>query len=290
MRNTEDYIPYAIFQRQSPMLHRLFYTIVPSLIAAGMAAAQTPTDKQILDRVYQTYRTAQTYQDSGTVTTHFIKKSEKKEEKGIFKQLVEQAFDNLPQYKGHTSLLQFQTAYVRASGQFRFNYWNGQTVHKDSNMPFTKTPKQCYTIVCNGKITRKWWDVMPKEKGAIDESLASALAAATGVSGTSSRKIPGLLLPESIGAGWDIKDVNDWKRISEAKQTGRVCYRFKGTAYVKRRVILYVDKATYLVLRIDEASEIPTANVYAVMQFKPVLNQPVVSSALAMRDHCESPE
>jgi hypothetical protein len=270
------------------MLHRLFTTIFLSFITTTASFAQTPTDKQILERVYQTYRTARTYQDSGTVTTHFLVKTPDHEEDSIFKKMIENGFGKLPQYKGHTSFLRFQTAYVRATGQFRFNYWNGQTVYKDPNLPMSKTTKHCYTIVCDGKITRTWWEVRPKNKGEVSESLTFALAAATGISSTSSRKIPGLLLAEPIGAGWEIQDVKDWQRISDGKQAGRDCYRFKGTGYTKIRAILYIDKATWLVLRIDEASTIPDANVYSVMQYKPILNQTVAPSALLMREHCES--
>lgn len=270
------------------MLQRLFPICLLTLLVASVAVAQNLTDKQILDRVYQTYRTDQTYQDSGTVTTRFIKKPEKKTEAGFFERMLKKVTDNFPQYTGHTALLRFQTAYVRATGQFRFNYANGQTVQRNPDLPMSKTPKQCYTIVCDGKITRTWWDVMPKEKGKIGESLTSELAAATGVSGTSSRKIPGLLLAKPIGAGWDIQGVKDWQRIGDGKVAGRVCYRFKGTGYAKSRAILYIDKATYLILRTDEASESPEVSVYTLMQYKPVLNQTVVSSALAMREHCKS--
>lgn len=263
------------------MPNRLFSTIFLGLLINTATFAQTPADQRILDRVYQTYRTAQTYRDSGIVTTRVTQKPEKKADEGIIKSWVRKATDCFPHYTGHTSVLRFGTAYIRRTGQFRFNYVDTKTEYKGVGK--LMMPEDRYTIVSNGAVTKTWWTIRPNDKGVVSESLTEALATATGVSKTSSRKIPGLLLAEPIGAGWDIRGVKDWQRISDGKEAGRDCYRFKGTGYTKFKSTLYIDKATFVVLRIDELYDDPSTTVYTVMQYKPVLNQTIASSALAMK-------
>jgi hypothetical protein len=208
----------------------------------------------------------------GTVTTTFTNRPNKKQQNSL-RQTVVNYF-----YKGHTSTLQFQTAYERATGRFQYHYID--------NQPFT-LKRTCYTIASDGKQTKSWWTINPGDHSTKEESLSSALGAATGISKTSSRKIPGLLLSKPIEAGWDIKQVRDWQRISDAKQAGRDCYRFIGTGYKIIKATLYIDNKTWLIVRIDEAYPISEADVNVVMEYKPQLNRPIPASALAMQDVCK---
>ena len=215
------------------------------------AHSQTLTGQQIFDRMLRVYAKATTYQDKGTVTTDFYEFGQEK-----------------PNY---TRLRNFETAFDRRSRRFRFRY-------ETQNSSFFDLPNEM-VVWSQGSNTHLWW-TMDNAPASRMETLTDALATATGVSGTSSRKIPGLLLTEPIGAGWGIDSLKNIKLIGTDFQGKRSCYRLSGIYGKNQVAFLWVDQQSFLLLRLDEGLPIPKAITKTSMTYRPILNRPIPGQAL----------
>lgn len=213
------------------------------------AHSQALTGQQIFDRMLRVYAEATTYQDKGTVTTDFYEFGEQK--------LI------------HSRVRAFETAFDRRSRRFRFRY--------ETEKSFFDIPNEM-VIWSQGSNTHFWWTM--DDSTSRYESLTNALAAATGVSGTSSRKIPGLLLTEPIGTGWGINSLKNIKLIGTSLQDKRPCYRLTGIYREKQVAFLWVDQQSFILLRLDEGDRIPKAITKTSMTYRPVINKPVPDQAL----------
>ncbi|GEM_PF-4749721 len=205
---------------------------------------QTLTGKQILDRTIQTYRTATSYQDVGRVTTSFY-----------------EAGQSQPEF---TTVRSFQIAYYRPTQQFRFHY-------KTEPTRFSAPSDEMFIWTEGPKAFRRW----TIEKWTTSESLPTLLGAVTGVSGTASRKIPGLLLADPIGAGWGIDSLTNVKLIGNAIENGHPCYRISGVYWKNKVAFLWIDKQSFLLSRIDEGYSTGKEKTNVSMTYQPVLNKPV---------------
>jgi outer membrane lipoprotein-sorting protein len=133
-----------------------------AILPAGAGAApdaQTPTARQILQRVAKTYARCTSYRDTGTVAT------------------IVSGGANVTQQQS------FSTAFVRPD-RFRFEYSNASG------------PKEGCVVWRKGKKVRSWWSFT---SGQTYNSLGMAVAGATGVSGGSAHTIPSLLMKSEIG-------------------------------------------------------------------------------------------
>jgi hypothetical protein len=214
------------------------------------AHSQTRTGQQIFDRMLQVYAQATTYQDSGRVTQDFYEPRQQN-----------------PQIR---TIRNFETAYDRTTGQFRFHY-------KVEYRLSSGVPDEM-VIWTKGDTTYRWWTI--DDSTSQEESLASALAIATGVSATSSRKIPGLLLAQPMGAGWGIDSLRNIKLIGNAIQDGRPCYRLTGIYWKNKVAFLWVDQQSFLLLRLDEGAMTPGKKFKTSITYQPILNKPIPSQAL----------
>jgi hypothetical protein len=174
---------------------------VPTTRAAPMSPTDTIGDPrsgtltpvEILMQVATTYAACRSYNDSGVVTTVFIEAGGRQTDEKPFK-----------------------TAFVRPD-HFRFQFRNKAVAGNTEHL---------YIVWRNGTEVRTWGDVRP---GAQKEpSLNTALAGATGVSGSSAHTIPALLLPGEV-TGRCLTSLTEAIRVEDAEVDGVQCFRIKGT-------------------------------------------------------------
>jgi outer membrane lipoprotein-sorting protein len=185
---------------------------------------------QILERMGKTYADCKTYRDTGTVKTEFL------EPTGNF-----------------TTEKRFRTAFVRPD-RFRFEFQE-----TENNV------KHRYVVWSKGTEHQTWWDIQPGVKKP--DSLASALSAATGVSGGSARMVPALLLPTAV-KGWKLTDLKEAKRGDDAEIGKLACFRVRGMSPTDKMTI-WIDKKSYLTRRI----ELERASDTTTMTYEPVMDE-----------------
>jgi hypothetical protein len=221
----------------------LVFTCIPAL-------SQALSGNQIFERMVRVYAEAKTYQDQGRLQTGFYKE------------------DQI--YPERTQIKQFATAYNRATGQFSFWYEN-------QNESFFDLPDK-WVIWRQGDIVHQWWTL--NESISQKETLADALGSVTGVSGTASRKIPGLLLSEPIGAGWGIDSLKNVRLMGTDTQSDRSCYRISGVFLKKNVATLWIDQRTFLLIRADEEHVSGKETFKTSISYQPAINRPIAEDAL----------
>jgi outer membrane lipoprotein-sorting protein len=260
----------------SSITRRLFLFLTGGLFAKiGLGDAAIQTDNPvlsagaILERMETTYATCETYQDSGFVTTVFIRDDGQRRNK-----------------------IPFSTAFVRPT-RFRFEFKNS---HDGQNW-------RRYIVWADGADLRTWWDIRP---GVVQPpSLSLGLAGATGVSGGSAHTVPALLMPDSIG-GRRLTDLTQLRRLEDAKLDGVDCFRIQGSmrieidpAELERRrqltlrvtgrdlpnaisgpEMLWIDKSTFLLRRIDKQTQFDDFRTESTTIYEPLINSAIADSQL----------
>jgi len=206
-------------------------------------AKDAPDAAQILRRMGEVYAQCKTYRDSGMVETVYIDEDGKRRE-------VKQPF---------------KTAFVRPD-RFRFEYTETEP----------GGAKNRYIIWAKRADVRSWWDVEPGVKQ--EESLGLAVAGATGVSAGSAHTIPALLLSSEV-AGRTLLNVTHVSRIEDARLGGRDCYRIRGK-FADDPITLWIDRASFLVRRIDERSRHDDFSTEETTIYDPVIDAKIPDSLL----------
>ncbi|MHB9138388.1 MAG: M56 family metallopeptidase, partial [Victivallaceae bacterium] len=190
------------------------------------------TADAIIAKMAETYAKCKTYQDSGTVKTLFIKAD------------------------GDMTIEKpFSTVFIRPN-QFRFEY-------KEKVDSYIKE-KPGYIVWRKGDEVLTWFVARPDITKV--KSLDSGLAGATGVSSGSAHTIPALLMSEISGK--KLSGIKEVKMLENAVFDGSSCYRIQGKficsgdngKVVKSPMIIWIDKNTSLVRRIDEQNVFPGSN------------------------------
>lgn len=235
-------------------LSKYFYICVAWIISTGFTCAQTDVQK-VFDVMLKTYSEASTYQDFGTVTTLLETK-----QNTIKTQLI------------------FRTAYQRSTGQFRFAYL------EEKRTRFTILDEKCHVSWSDGRSTKSYWTI--GNRLSDHQQITESLAAAAGVSGTASRKIPGILLIEPIRAGWDIRSLNALQMMPNERIKDIDCYHVSGQVMQMNRKIqvdLWIDPKTYLIKKITEESgpmgDSITKSIH-IFEYDAVINIPIPSKYL----------
>lgn len=230
----------------------------PSNVTATPATprAAPATADDILATMAQVYATTPTYTDHGTVTVVFT------------------PVDREP----NTTTLKFETAFVR-SQRFRFEY------RKDHEFRGKVLGSQDYVIWSDFVHTYSAWSVT---KGIQDDgqNLGLALAAAAGVSDTSSVNIPSLLMPGLAPA--------TYARLAapslDGTETvdGHACWRITG----KRRgdsMTVWIDRETHVVRRADTRHHFDGFEAAQSIVFEPILGSALDPATLLAPDITATP-
>jgi hypothetical protein len=150
------------------------------------AEAPTPAAKgaqNMLGAMYQRYISARSYEDHGTVVS-----------------IIRPDDDSEPS----TGRWAFNTAFVRATGSFRFEY----TTTRDK---FLSPDQQVIWRAGSGQ-ARVWWTISPHQVESAD--LETGLAAMAGVSGSTSHTVPSMLLGWAAGMKRDLGYVADGEGLA----------------------------------------------------------------------------
>ncbi len=184
----------------------------------------------------------------------------------------------------------FATAFVRPA-RFRFQFADTGLGDRSSR----------YIVWSDGHEVLSWWDAKPgvRHPGALQDALAPA----AGISGGSSVRIPGLLLPEEIREGSLLLAP---ERIEDGVDRGVTCIRIKGqgrkTPYamptgptksvtvLDESVTLWIDRATYLLRKVEENRTFDTYHSETTTTYTPEVNVEVPAAELAFGAPAEQPE
>jgi len=187
----------------------------PFWMTLATAAEQTAaaTDATaIVKQMAQTYSACKSYRDTGTSLTKF---------------LGDTPFENK---------VEFKTAFRRPA-EFRFEYTSDHDVMQDR------------MIIHRDKAgTRTWWSVGGGEENT---TIDAAIAGATGVSSGTAFNVPTMLFPDEVG-GWSFLSPEDWSTLPDAEENGRSCYRLTRKEENGDHETVWIGKANFLLIRIDE--------------------------------------
>jgi len=201
--------------------------------------------KTLLNKMSNTYAAIKSYQDTGYVKTVFYDTNGGK----------------------NTRKLIFSTSYDRPD-RFRFEYGNKVADEVEGS----------YIIWKNKGEVKTWWELDKKQEAP--ESLYLAIAAATGVSSGSSHTIPRLLIPDEI-KGYCITDMKDTALDEDAKlEDGTVCYRVTGKDPDDAPIILWIEKDSFLIRKIEEKHKFDDFRTEETTEYKPKINIEIPDDAL----------
>jgi hypothetical protein len=215
--------------------------------------------ERILEGMQEAYSTCSSYRDEGQVETVFISLDGKREDL--------------------TRIRPFATAFVRESGQFRFEFRD--------RFP-AEAEWKTYVVWRERGVVKSWWTIKPEVREW--EDISRGLAAATGVSGSSASRVPSLLMNLSSRPE-PPPQANFIGRLSEARVVGREtvegvpCTRIDALERKGRdSCSLWVDD-DHLIRKWYSISELaaneprPTI-VTTTITWKPVINEEIPASAL----------
>ncbi|MDB5213504.1 MAG: sigE 10 [Myxococcaceae bacterium] len=177
------------------------------------AAPSATSASNALAEMYQRYASARTYEDHG-VLIDVIRPGDGAEPS--------------------TSRTVFDTAYDRSSGSFRFEYTktHDRFFDPDRHVIWRRGFGPAHT----------WWTTEPR---IIDDELDAGLAAMAGVSGTTSRTVPSMLLGWAAGMKRDLGYVPDGDGIAD----GVPCLRMS-TRDESEILTLWIGKVDHALRRV----------------------------------------
>ena len=199
--------------------------------------------KGVLDRMFSVYRSCKSYVDKG----------EAKEIWGSGNRVVRKPFT---------------TAFVRPS-LFRFEFT------EDSDLT-----TQTLVVWRDGVSIRSWWSVKPETK--YYETLGPALRDATGVSSGSAAVVPTMLL-QNLGDRQRFQNLTDLKLIGNEKVGGKTTYRLEGKDWMNRKLSLWIDSKTFLLLKMIERTRTDRSDVELTIRYEPQINVDVPPGKLAFK-------
>jgi len=174
----------------------------------------------------------------------------------------------------------FTTAFVRP-GRLRFQFTDPGLGERSSS----------YIVWSDGSEVRSWWDAKPGVRRP--GSLQAALAPAAGVSGGSSVRVPGLLMPEELAEGPLLIAP---ERIKDGTDRGVTCLRVSGqsrkTPYTlsmgarvltvkDESVVLWIDRATFLIRKVQETRTFDTYTSESTTTYTPEIDIEIPAAQLA---------
>jgi hypothetical protein len=228
-----------------PLVSILCCSLGGAAVRAGEPPAEALTAQQILARMAKSYADCSSYRDAGEVTTVFFG--------GMGKRTVKKPFT---------------TAFVRPD-RFRFEFQERAGEDEWRRM----------IVWQQGGDVQSWWDLRPGVEHPV--SLDLSLAGATGISSGAAHNIPRLLLPDRI-QGRPLIDLEEPKRIADAKFDGSDCFRVEGKSQGDPET-LWIDKARFLIRRIDRSVQFPDFHTEETILYRPEIDGGIAPGELEFR-------
>ncbi len=170
---------------------------------------------EVLARMAAAYGGCKTYRDNGVVTTAIFSPS----------RLVERK--------------PFSTRFVREEGfLFEFRSRRGEDDWDQ------------YAVWNEGERTRTWWSMMPEREES--DSLSMALAAATGISGGSAFRVPGLLMAELYNRYGPSISSQDARFLDVPEAASENCAVIEIALAPGSIEQLWINRSTFLLHRVVE--------------------------------------
>ena len=222
----------------------LVISMMTLAIAASGIAQQTDktiplSPKEVINKMARAYSSCKSYKDKGVVTTIFF-------------------HDN---GRNRTVKKPFMTAFVRPDS-FRFGFQSRRGENEWNR----------YIVWRDGESVRTWWSIRLGIENK--ESLSRAIAGATGVSGSSAHTIPRLLLPEEV-TGSSLAKLTDLELLGDEDVDGVPCFKIQGKYSRDRMRTLWIDKKSYLIIKIFGSSKFPDFRTETTTTYKSQLNADV---------------
>ena len=206
--------------------------------------SETVSAQEVLDRMGSLYASCKSYMDKGRVKQVFFSGS------------------------GNRVVIKpFTTAFVRPS-RFRFEFT------EDSDLT-----SQSYVVWRDGVSIRSWWSIKPETR--YYETLGQALAGATGVSSQSAVVVPSMLF-QNLGDTRRVQNLTELSLVTEEKVSGRPAYRIHGKDWMNTRTTLWIDKKTFLLVKLFEKRS-GKVEVELTIQYEPQVNVDVPPEKLAFK-------
>lgn len=178
------------------------------------------------------------------------------------------------------SELPFATVFTRP-GPFRFEFTDQGMGERSSR----------YIVWWDGENVLSWWDAEPGVRRPA--SLQEALDAASGISGGASLRVPGLLLPSTVGAGPPLLDP---ERLEDDVDRGVSCFRIRGrshpTPYTlttgatavtveEESVTYWIDRTRFLIRKVEDSKTLTTYRSATTTTYDPQMDVDIPAADLA---------
>ncbi|MDB5159243.1 MAG: hypothetical protein JWR50_3950 [Mucilaginibacter sp.] len=141
----------------------------------------------------------------------------------------------------------FKTAYTNTGG-FNFEYY---TVGKSNSL---------YTINRTDNVVKTWWGITGQE--STPKGISNAIAAAAGVSSSTSTIIPELLMPNDFKMRNCFQLLKTYTLAGVEPVNGKACFKIKGDGAFGITAI-WVGKKDFLIMKIETEKVIDPAKVEA---------------------------
>lgn len=201
--------------------------------------------RQILDRMVSVYGSCKSYMDKGQTKEVFLRAD------------------------GHAVVIKpFTTAFVRPS-LFRFEFT------EDSEFA-----TQRHVVWRDHASVRSWWSLRPQTK--YYETLREPIAGATGISSMSAIIVPSMLF-QNLGDRQVLQSLTELTIGREERVRGRVAFRLQGKSVIKTWFTIWIDKETFLLLKLIERRHIDNYDHELTIQYEPKINVDVPPEKLAFK-------
>jgi outer membrane lipoprotein-sorting protein len=230
-------------------MRRITTSCLLLLLSASLVysqTAQTTSPQQILDKMVSVYASCNSYADEGRVETIFFQNSG----------------------RTWTAVKPFSTAFVRPS-RFRFEFESSGTNRGTQ-----------YVVWRDESSVKSWWTIKPEVR--MWEGLRHALGAAAGVSSLSSLNAPSMLM-QDLRATNRFGSLSEPKLSGEEKVSGRPAYRIEGKDSRDNLVTIWIDKESFLLLKIYETKKFVDFHTEQTTTYQPQINIEIPPDKLAFK-------
>lgn len=215
------------------------------LTATSGHAQEKVSAKEILDRMVSVYGSCKSYEDKGQTKEVFFRTG-----------------------GSRVVIKPFTTAFVRPS-HFRFEF----TEHNN-------LMTQRFVVWRDQGSIRSWWSLRPETK--YYETLTEPIARATGVSSMSALVVPSMLF-QNLGDRRVIQSLTELGLVGEEKVSGRNAYRIRGKNVVNKWLTIWIDKETFLLVKLFQKTNFSDFDVDLTIQYDPKINLDVPPEKLAFK-------